>query len=91
MQLLFLVTLEHSQEVTKFMATQTVKPTVQIGDEVRQMNDAEFAQYKIDQAANTVAAKAQAEAQIAKATARQALLEKLGITEEEAQLLLGGI
>jgi hypothetical protein len=33
----------------------------------------------------------QAEAQAAKATARQALLEKLGITEEEAQLLLGGI
>ena len=27
----------------------------------------------------------------AKAIARQALLEKLGITEEEAQLLLGGI
>lgn len=26
----------------------------------------------------------------AKTTARQALLEKLGITEEEAQLLLGG-
>jgi hypothetical protein len=33
----------------------------------------------------------QAEAQVAKAIARQALLEKLGITEEEAQLLLGGI
>jgi hypothetical protein len=31
------------------------------------------------------------EMQSAKATARQALLEKLGITEEEAQLLLGGI
>jgi hypothetical protein len=27
----------------------------------------------------------------AKTTARQALLERLGITEEEAQLLLGGI
>jgi hypothetical protein len=38
---------------------------------------------------------AQKDAQVAalatKATARQALLEKLGITEEEAQLLLGGI
>ena len=32
-------------------------------------------------------AKAEAEA---KATARQALLSKLGITQEEAQLLLGG-
>lgn len=35
------------------------------------------------------AAKAQAEAE-AKAAARQALLDKLGITAEEAQLLLGG-
>ena len=35
-------------------------------------------------------AAAQAAAQAAKATARQVLLEKLGITEEEAQLLLGG-
>jgi hypothetical protein len=33
---------------------------------------------------------AQAAALAAKAIARQALLEKLGITEEEAQLLLGG-
>jgi hypothetical protein len=31
------------------------------------------------------------QAQAVKATARQALLEKLGITEEEAQLLLGGV
>ena len=36
-------------------------------------------------------AEAQAAALAAKATARQALLEKLGITEEEAQLLLGGV
>ena len=37
--------------------------------------------------ARLAAAKAEAEA---KATARQALLSKLGITQEEAQLLLGG-
>jgi hypothetical protein len=57
-------------------------------DEVidREMNDAEFAQYEADQAAQAIA-KAEAEA---KATARQALLTKLGITAEEAQLLLGG-
>ena len=36
------------------------------------------------------ASKAVADAIAAKVTARQALLEKLGITEEEAQLLLGG-
>jgi ribonuclease HIII len=35
-------------------------------------------------------AEAQDAALAAKAIARQALLEKLGITEEEAQLLLGG-
>ncbi len=63
------------------------KPLIQIGDEIREMNDAEYAQYQLDLAGW----EAQAEAQAAKATARQALLEKLGITEEEAQLLLGGI
>ena len=34
---------------------------------------------------------AEAEAQAAKALAREALLTRLGITSEEAQLLLGGI
>ena len=67
------------------MATATVKPTVQIGDEVREMNDAEFAQYEIDQAANKAAAKAQAD----KAKAKQAVLDRLGITADEAALLLG--
>ena len=67
------------------MATQTVRPIVQIGDEVREMNDAEFAQYEIDQAANKAAAQAQAD----KATAKQALLDRLGITADEAALLLG--
>lgn len=50
----------------------------------REMNDAEFVQYEADQAAQ--AAK-QAEAQ-AKATAKAALLAQLGITEEQAKLLL---
>jgi len=55
-------------------------------DEVidREMNDAEFAQYEADQAAQ---ATAQAEAE-AKATAKAALLAQLGITEEQAKLLL---
>jgi hypothetical protein len=52
----------------------------------REMNDAEFAQYEADQAAQ---ATAQAEAE-SKAAAKAALLNKLGITAEEAQLLLGG-
>jgi hypothetical protein len=56
-------------------------------DEVidREMNAAEFKQYEIDQAAS---AARQAEAE-AKATQKAALLDRLGITEDEAKLLLG--
>jgi hypothetical protein len=50
----------------------------------RPMNAAEFAQYNADQTANEIAL-AEAEA---KATAKAALLEKLGITSDEAALLL---
>jgi len=68
------------------------KPIIRIHntetDEVidREMTDAEFAQYEADKVAE--AAK-QAEAE-AKAAQRQALLNRLGITEEEARILLGG-
>ena len=51
----------------------------------RDFNKAELAQAKLDKAE----AEAQAEALIAKQVARAALLTKLGITEQEAQLLLG--
>jgi hypothetical protein len=56
-------------------------------DEVidREMNDAEFAQYEADQATQA-AKKAEAEA---KAAEKQALLDRLGITADEAKLLLG--
>jgi hypothetical protein len=50
----------------------------------REMNDAEFAQYEAEQAAQ---ATAQAEVE-AKATARAAILDRLGLTAEEAALLL---
>lgn len=55
-------------------------------DEVieREMNDIEFAQYETDQIAFTVA-RAEKEA---KAQAKAALLAQLGITEEQAKLLL---
>jgi hypothetical protein len=72
--------------------TKSTKPTIKIHnaetDEVieREMNSVEFAQYELDKA-NYLAAKAEAEA---KATAKAALLTRLGITAEEAQLLLGG-
>jgi hypothetical protein len=50
----------------------------------REMNDDEFAQYQSDQEATL---QRQAEAQ-AKAQAKAELLERLGITEDEAKLLL---
>ena len=55
-------------------------------DEVidREMTDIEFAQYQADQDLN-LQRKAEAEA---KAAAKTALLERLGITEDEARLLL---
>jgi ribosomal protein S11 len=68
----------------------TSRPIVRIHDlstnEVidREMNDAEFAQYEADQAA----AAAQAAAEAAKAEQKAALLAQLGITEEQAKLLL---
>lgn len=56
-------------------------------DEVidREMNDAEFEQYEANQA---IAQAAQAEA-TAKAQAKDALLDRLGITADEAAILLG--
>jgi hypothetical protein len=50
----------------------------------REMNAKEFAQYELDQQTSE-ALKAQ---ESAKATAKAALLERLGITAEEAALLL---
>jgi hypothetical protein len=67
------------------------KPQVKIvncetGEEiVRDATDAEIAQIELD-AANAAAAKAEAEA---KAAEKQALLDRLGITADEAKLLLG--
>lgn len=52
----------------------------------REMNNVELAQWEADQA--EAQAKTQQEAEAA--AKRQALLDKLGITEEEARLLLGG-
>jgi hypothetical protein len=52
----------------------------------REMNDTEYAQYQIDQADFAVREQVVAE----QATAKAALLTKLGITAEEAALLLGG-
>jgi hypothetical protein len=50
----------------------------------REMNDAEFAQYEADQAS----AATQAAELAAKAAEKDALLARLGITADEAKLLL---
>jgi hypothetical protein len=66
------------------------KPMVRIHnaetDEIidRKMTDSEFAQFNQDKA-NSEAKEAEAEA---KASAKSALLERLGISEDEAKLLL---
>jgi len=71
--------------------TKSTRPMVRIHNietnEVidREMNDAEFAQYEADQAAEAERATAKA----AKAAEKAALLAQLGITEEQAKLFLG--
>ena len=66
------------------------RPIIRIntGEEIidREMNDAEFEQYQAERAAEAAKQQELAEA----AAKRQALLDKLGITEDEAKLLLGG-
>ena len=63
-----------------------IKPIfIQVGTEIREMTDAEYAQYEADQ--TTAATQAAAEA--AKAAEKEALLTRLGITADEATLLLG--
>jgi hypothetical protein len=59
---------------------------IQIDDEVRDATPDEIAAIEANQAAKA----ARIEAQEEKAAARQAVLDRLGITSEEAQLILGG-
>jgi len=69
----------------------STRPTIRIHnietDEVidREMNDAEFAQYEADKAAQ--AAK-QAEVE-AKETAKAAILDRIGLTADELKTILG--
>jgi hypothetical protein len=71
------------------------KPTIQIHDVstdeviIREMTTAEIKIYEADlqrQKTSDEIAKAEAEA---KATARQAILDRLGLTADEAKLILG--
>ena len=63
----------------------TVKPNIFDGEQHRPMTDTEYAQWQADAAEIA----AQVEAQLAKTAARQAVLNKLGLTADEAAALLG--
>ena len=54
----------------------------------REMNDAEFAQYEIDKTAAEARAAEEAAAKAEADAAKAAVLSRLGITAEEARLLL---
>jgi hypothetical protein len=64
------------------------RPNVQIGDEVRPMNDAEFAQWQQDAADAQAAADAADAIASARASGR-AKLAALGLTETEVAALVG--
>ena len=71
--------------------TKTTKPIIRIHnletDEVidREMNDAEFSQYQANKIAQEAA---QAEADV-KATAKAAILDRIGLTADELKTILG--
>jgi hypothetical protein len=67
------------------MATATPKPMVLDGHEYREMTEAELEQRKLDQ----VIGEEITSVINAKKVARQAVLDKLGLTQNEAQALLG--
>jgi hypothetical protein len=73
------------------MAT-TKKPNIQEGETVREMTDAEYAQWQIDKAKAETQAEAQAADAAAKAAARASALAKLaglGLTNDEIAALVG--
>jgi hypothetical protein len=71
--------------------TKSTRPIVRIHnietDEVidREMNDDEFAQYEAEKAAQAIA---KAEAQV-KENAKQAILDRIGLTADELKTILG--
>ena len=74
------------QERLKSMATQTLKVSVQIDDKVIELTGDEAQAFLDDRAATAARNKSIDDAQ---ASAKAALLNRLGITAEEAALLLG--
>jgi len=65
------------------------KPTIQIGDEVREMTNAEYSQWQTDNDAHSTKIKTLQDAKTAKQLAQQTVLDKLGLTADEAQTLFG--
>jgi len=61
------------------------KPLIQIGSEVREMNEQEYAQYLIDQEQS----RKEKEIRDSIKAARQSALQKLGLTKEEVDALFG--
>jgi len=68
------------------MATKTVKPNIQIDDLVREMTEAEYADYQARQV-EAVASEATATARIDARTSALAKLAKLGLTKAEIEAL----
>ena len=64
------------------------KPLTQIGDEVREMTDAEYAQWQTDNEAHAAEAAA-VEAQAAARASALAKLADLGLTDDEISALVG--
>ncbi len=65
------------------------KPNIYDGEITRPMTDEEYAQWQSDALEAEASAQIEAETIATKNAAREALLTRLGITEAEAQLLLG--
>ena len=66
------------------------KPMTNDGEQLREMNDAEFAQYKIDQAAHAAKVTADATAETNALTARREAIRKLkaiGLTDDEIKAI----
>lgn len=83
-----------AQAFTACTDTQTVeetmtKPLTQIGNEVREMTDAEYAQWQADAAVAAAQEQAAADAADARASAL-AKLKVLGLTDDEIAALIGG-
>lgn len=66
------------------------KPLTQIGNEVREMTDAEYAQWQADAAVAAAQQQAAADAAAARASAI-AKLAALGLTEAEVNAIIGGV